>query len=74
MSGGHEIIMFEGTKKASNYDHGYNANSTLLFTADNLDKCFEKLKSHNIEFIHKTPNKNRWGRYTAFKDSLGIVH
>jgi len=73
-TGDHEIIMFQGTGAAVQYDHGYHANSTLLFTVDNLDKKMAELKSKGIDFIHGTPNQNLWGRYAAFKDPSGIVH
>lgn len=73
-AGHHEVIMFQGTMDSIEYAHGYNANSTLLFTVDNLDEEINKLKSKGVTFIHKIPNKNRWGRYSAFKDPSGIVH
>lgn len=73
-SGGHDIIMFQGDSAAVDYAHGYNANSTLLFTVDNLDQQIERLKAHRVEFVHATPNENRWGRYAAFKDPSGIIH
>ncbi|MFY8297334.1 VOC family protein [Pseudoalteromonas sp. SS15] len=73
-SGAHEIIMFEGTNKATEYAHGYNANSTLLFTVDDLDSRIKEMKSFGVQFVHDSPNENRWGRYSAFKDPSGIVH
>ncbi len=73
-AGEHEIIMFQGTMEAVEYSHGYNSNSTLLFTVDNLDRKIEQLKSQGVSFVHESPNQNLWGRYSAFKDPSGIVH
>ncbi len=73
-AGNHEIIMFEGALESIEYSHGYNANSTLLFTVSDLDREICKLKSEGVTFVHETPNKNRWGRYAAFKDPSGIIH
>jgi len=73
-AGGHEVIMFQGTMDSIQYSHGYNANSTLLFTVDDLDSKINQLKSQGVIFVHETPNQNRWGRYSAFKDPSGIVH
>ena len=70
----HAILMFQGTKTSIEYKHGYNANSTLVFTVDDLDEAINQLKSKNVEFIHSSPNQNHWGRYAAFKDPSGIVH
>ncbi|MBV1909804.1 MAG: VOC family protein [Kangiellaceae bacterium] len=70
----HEVIMFQGTMNSIKYSHGYNANSTLLFTVEHLDQKISQLKSKGAIFIHETPNENRWGRYSAFKDPSGIVH
>lgn len=72
--GQHSIIMFQGTEPAVNYKHGENANSTLLISVINLDEKITALQSKGVKFIHKTPNTNRWGRYTAFKDPSGIIH
>ncbi len=73
-AGDHEIILFQGTMDSIEYSHGYNANSTILFTVNNLEQDIERLKSKGVTFIHETPNQNRWGRYAAFKDPSGIVH
>jgi len=73
-SGQHKIILFQGSKTGVDYDHGYHSNSTLLFTVKNLDSKIKYLKSHGVNFIHQTPNENRWGRYAAFKDPSNIVH
>lgn len=73
-AGTHEIILFQGDMRAIEYSHGYNANSTLLFTVEDLDKRIAELKSEGVVFIHDSPNQNRWGRYSAFKDPSGIVH
>ena len=43
--GDHIILMFEGGHHAVEYDHGINANSTLIFNTQNLDSEIEKLKS-----------------------------
>lgn len=72
--GHHEVIMFQGNMESVEYEHGYNANSTLVFTVHNLDEKISELKSKGIVFVHKSPNQNRWGRYAAFKDPSGIVH
>jgi len=69
-----QVIMFQGTLDTVDYKHGFNANSTLLITVSNLDDKIQELKSKGVNFIHKTPNQNRWGRYSAFKDPSGIVH
>jgi len=74
VAGTHEIIMFQGTLDSVPYSHGYNSNSTLLFTVENLDDKIDELKSQGVTFVHETPNENRWGRYSAFKDPSGIVH
>ena len=52
-SGTHEIIMFEGTNKATEYAHGYNANSTLLFTVDDLDSRIKEMKSFGVLILYK---------------------
>ncbi|MCL1051508.1 VOC family protein [Shewanella abyssi] len=74
LAGNHAVLMFQGTLPALEYQHGYNANSTLVFSVDNLDDKIVELKSHAVEFIHQSPNQNDWGRYAAFKDPSGIVH
>ncbi len=73
-SGSHKVYMFQGTMEATSYDHGYNSNSTLVLTVSNLDDKINELKSKGVVFIHKSPNENRWGRYSAFKDPSGIVN
>ena len=73
-AGKHEIIMFQGSLPSVDYDHGYNANSTLLFTVDDLDSEIQRLKSAGVTFVHQEINQNCWGRYSAFKDPSGIVH
>jgi len=72
--GGHNIFMFQGTMESIEYQHGYNANSTLVLTVQNLDEEIKKLKSKGVVFVHESPNQNKWGRYSAFKDPSGIVH
>ncbi|MGS0680640.1 VOC family protein [Shewanella sp. 125m-7] len=72
--GSHNVLMFEGTMQATNYEHGYHANSSLVLTVHNLDEKIKELKSKGVVFIHETPNENRWGRYAAFKDPSGIVN
>jgi len=72
--GNHEVFMFQGGKDSIEYDHGYNANSTLVFSVQELDKKINELKSKGIVFVHDSPNENKWGRYAAFKDPSGIVH
>ena len=74
LAGNHEIVMFQGTLPAMSYQHGYNSNSTLVFTVKNLDFKVNELKQNGVEFIHDSPNKNDWGRYSAFKDPSGIIH
>jgi catechol 2,3-dioxygenase-like lactoylglutathione lyase family enzyme len=74
IAGQHEIIMFESGLESIEYSHGYNANSTLLFTVSDLEKEIGKLESQGVTFVHDTPNQNRWGRYAAFKDPSGIIH
>jgi catechol 2,3-dioxygenase-like lactoylglutathione lyase family enzyme len=73
-AGDHLVIAFEGTKKAVDYQHGYAANSNLLLVVDDLDDKIAQLSSHGVEFIHETPNQNRWVKYAAFRDPAGIVH
>lgn len=73
-AGEHEVIMFQGTMEATNYEHGYNSNSSLVLTVSNLDEKINELKSKGVVFVHKSPNENRWGRYAAFKDPSGIVN
>ncbi|WP_371378215.1 VOC family protein [Thalassotalea aquiviva] len=70
----HVLLMFQGSMTAVDYEHGYHACSTLVFTVDNLDEKIDELKSYGVEFIHSSPNQNRWGRYAAFKAPCGIVH
>jgi len=72
--GHHEVLMFQGSKQATLYEHGYSANSTLIFTVSDIDNKINQLKSKGVFFVHETPNQNRWGRYAAFKDPSGIVH
>ena len=74
LAGSHEVLMFQGTLPAINYQHGYNSSSTLVFTVKNLDEKINELRNHGVEFIHDVPNQNDWGRYSAFKDPSGIVH
>jgi len=73
-SGSHNVFMFQGTMKATNYEHGYNSNSSLVISVCDLDEKINELKSKGVVFIHKVPNENRWGRYAAFKDPSGIVN
>jgi predicted enzyme related to lactoylglutathione lyase len=73
-SGSHNVLMFQGTMEAKNYEHGYNSNSSLVLTVSNLDEKINELKSKGVIFVHKSPNENRWGRYAAFKDPSGIVN
>jgi len=73
-AGNHNVIMFHGSSQSIDYDHGYNANSTLVFTVDKLDEKIDELKSQGVVFVHESPNENRWGRYAAFKDPSGIIH
>jgi predicted enzyme related to lactoylglutathione lyase len=73
-SGSHNVLMFQGTMEATNYEHGYNSNSTLVLTVNHLDDKINELKSKGVVFVHKSPNENRWGRYAAFKDPSGIVN
>jgi len=70
----HPVFMFLGTMSSVEYQHGYNANSTLVFTVNNLDEKIAELKSNGVSFVHESPNQNHWGRYAAFKDPSGIVH
>ncbi|QFU23817.1 VOC family protein [Shewanella eurypsychrophilus] len=72
--GSHNVLMFQGTMEATNYEHGYNSNSSLVLTVSNLDEKINELKSKGVVFVHKSPNENRWGRYAAFKDPSGIVN
>ena len=72
--GPHKVFMFQGTTGSIEYEHGYNAGSTLVFAVHNLDEKIIELKSKGVAFIHESPNKNRWGRYAAFADPSGIVH
>jgi predicted enzyme related to lactoylglutathione lyase len=71
--GNHDIIIFQGINKSIEYQHGYDANSTLVFPTENLDEKISALKALGVEFVHDTPNENRWGRYAGFKDPSGIV-
>jgi len=73
-SGSLNVLMFQGTMDASPYEHGYNESSTMVFTVIGLDEKIQELMSKGVVFIHESPNKNRWGRYAAFKDPSGIVH
>jgi len=72
--GEHTVIMFQGTMETVDYEHGYNSNSTLVFTVQDLNKKITELKAQGVVFVHSSPNENRWGRYSAFKDPSGIVH
>ena len=71
--GHHKVFMFQGTMESIEYEHGYNANSTLVFTVQNLDEEIKNLKAKGVVFVHESPNQNKWGRYSAFKDPSGIV-
>jgi len=72
-SGNHTFIMFQGSKEAVDYEHGYNASSTIVFPVENLDIAIKKLSDNSVEFIHESPNQNQWGHYIAFKDPSGIA-
>ena len=72
--GHHNVYMFQVTMTSVDYQHGYHANSTLLFTVKNLSDEIKRLKSQGVVFVHQSPNQNIWGRYAAFKDPSGIVH
>ena len=72
--GNHEIVMFQGEGPAINSKHASDANSTLIFSTNNLDEMITKFKSNGVEFVHETPISKGWGRYAAFKDPSGIVH
>lgn len=72
--GDQEVAIFEGDNTAVSYRHGYESNSTLVLTVNNLDEKIIYLKKQGVEFVHQTPNENQWGRYAAFKDPSGIVH
>lgn len=72
--GGHLIVMFQGESVAPVYKHGFDSSSSLVFSVDNLDKKIKELKSYGVTFVHKTPNQNSWGRYSAFSDPSGIIH
>lgn len=72
--GGHLIVMFQGESIAPVYKHGFDSSSTLVFSVENLDLKISELKSHGVTFIHKEPNQNSWGRYSAFSDPSGIIH
>ena len=72
--GSHIVFMFQGTMEATNYDHGFNSNSSLVLTVSNLDEKIDELRLKGVVFVHKSPNENRWGRYAAFKDPSGIVN
>ena len=72
--GHHIVFMFQSGMESIEYEHGYNANSTLVFTVQNLDNKIKELKSKGVVFVHESPNENRWGRYAAFKDPSGIVN
>lgn len=72
--GNHEILMFQGTSQAVEYQHGYSSNSTLVFSVDDVDIKMSELKLQGVEFVHETVNQNKWGRYAAFKDPSGIIH
>ncbi|WP_448548816.1 VOC family protein [Thalassotalea fusca] len=71
--GNHTFIIFQGSKDAADYEHGYNASSTVVFPVENIDEAINRLSANKVEFIHSSPNQNQWGRYIAFKDPSGIV-
>ncbi|WP_448564904.1 VOC family protein [Thalassotalea ganghwensis] len=71
--GGHHVFMFQGTAGAVDYDHGVNANETLILPVSDLDAKIRQLKALGVCFIHQVPSENPWGRYAAFKDPSGIV-
>lgn len=72
--GGHPVVMFQGDGKAIASKHAYDANSTLVFTVDNLDESIAHLRNNGVVFVHEAPFNQVWGRYAAFKDPSGIVH
>ena len=72
--GGHLIVMFQGESDAIAHKHGFDSNSALVFSVEDLDSKINELKSHGVIFIHETPSKNSWGRYSAFSDPSGIIH
>lgn len=72
--GSHNVFIFGGAMEATNYEHGYDSNSSLVLTVSDLDNKIKELKSKGVVFVHEFPNENRWGRYAAFKDPSGIVN
>jgi len=53
--GSHSVYMFQGTNQAVNYEHGYNANATLVLSVSNLDEKIKELKSKGVVFVHDSP-------------------
>lgn len=72
--GSHQILLFEGESMAVEYQHGIQANSSLVIEVTDLDAKLVQLTQLNIAILHSEPGENKWGRYSAFKDPSGIVH
>ncbi len=49
--GSHNIFMFQGAIAAIDYEHGTNANSTLVITVSDLDEKIKELTAKGVIFI-----------------------
>ena len=47
------LYMFEGDNNAVSYEHGVNADSTLLIFVKDIEAKIVELKSHQIEFVYQ---------------------
>jgi catechol 2,3-dioxygenase-like lactoylglutathione lyase family enzyme len=54
--------------------HGRDAASVLVFAVDSIEDAMADLRAKGVEFLHRTPAANRFGRYAAFKAPGGNIH
>ncbi|WP_293677047.1 VOC family protein [uncultured Phenylobacterium sp.] len=54
--------------------HGRDAATVAVFAVASIDDAMASLRAKGVEFLHRTPGANRFGRYAAFKAPGGNVH
>lgn len=54
--------------------HGREAASVLVFAVASIEGAMADLQCKGVEFLHRTPATNRFGRYAAFKAPGGNIH
>ena len=63
---GHQVFMFQGQAIAKAYEHGIEANETLIIPVINVDEKMRELKARGVEFVHHVPNENPLGKICCF--------